>query len=487
MSTPSIKKNIVLSTAYQILTLITPFITAPYVSRVLEPDGIGVYSFTNSILSYFTMFAVLGTSSYGARQIARVRDDIDKLSKNFFEIELLSIVTSSICIALWLILILCVTKYQVIYLILTISLVGCMADISWFFTGLEQFSYIVVRNTIVKLVCIALLFVFIKSKDDLYLYIFLMTMANFLGTLSMWLYIPKMVKKVKWKDLDIRPHFKQTCLFFLPTVASSIYLVMDKTLIGLITKSEAENGYYEQATKIVNMAKVLTFSALNSVLSARTSYLYAEGKFDEIKSRINKSLNFVLFMGIGISCGIIAVANRFVPWFFGAGYQKVVILLQVLSPIIVIIGISNIIGSHYYTAVGAEYQKRAARYMMIGAAVNLCLNLALIPYLQSLGAVIASLAAETIITCLFLYNSDGYMNLIQIFRLGWKKLIAGALMILAMFFIGRQITDNTLAVLSEVVVGLATYFIVLYLFKDSFLSYLYYGILKPKLSKILRK
>jgi O-antigen/teichoic acid export membrane protein len=192
-------------------------------------------------------------------------------------------------------------------------------------------------------------------------------------------------------------------------------------------------------------------------------------------------------MGIGISCGIIAVANRFVPWFFGAGYQKVVILLQVLSPIIVIIGISNIIGSHYYTAVGAEYQKRAARYMMIGAAVNLCLNLALIPYLQSLGAVIASLAAETIITCLFLYNSDGYMNLIQIFRLGWKKLIAGALMILAMFFIGRQITDNTLAVLSEVVVGLATYFIVLYLFKDSFLSYLYFGILKPKLSKILRK
>jgi O-antigen/teichoic acid export membrane protein len=104
VSTPSIKKNIVLSTAYQILTLITPFITAPYVSRVLEPDGIGVYSFTNSILSYFTMFAVLGTSSYGARQIARVRDDIDKLSKNFFEIELLSIVTSSICIALWLIL-----------------------------------------------------------------------------------------------------------------------------------------------------------------------------------------------------------------------------------------------------------------------------------------------------------------------------------------------------------------------------------------------
>lgn len=168
-STPSVKKNIILSTAYQILTLLTPFITAPYVSRVLEPDGIGIYSFTNSILAYFTLLAGLGTATYGAREIARVRDNQAKLSKTFWEIELMTVLTSSVAILLWIGVIVFSSKYNLIYLILTISLFGTMLDISWFFSGLEQFSYIVVRNTIVKIACIALLFIFINSKDDLYL------------------------------------------------------------------------------------------------------------------------------------------------------------------------------------------------------------------------------------------------------------------------------------------------------------------------------
>ena len=155
---PSVKKNIALSTAYQILVLAVPFITTPYVSRVLGAEGVGVYSFTNSIASYFTMIAALGTMSYGAREIARARDDRQQLSRLFWEIETLAIISTSASIALWTIWILFAPEYNLIYLILTMTLLGSMTDISWFFTGLEQFKYIVIRNSLVKIVGVVLLF-----------------------------------------------------------------------------------------------------------------------------------------------------------------------------------------------------------------------------------------------------------------------------------------------------------------------------------------
>lgn len=486
-SNPSIKKNIVLSTAYQILTLLTPFITAPYVSRVLEPDGVGIYSFTNSILAYFTLIAGLGTATYGAREIARVRDDKRKLSQTFWEIELMSVITSSVSILMWMGVIVFSPKYNLIYLILTISLLGTMMDISWFYTGLEKFSYIVVRNTIVKISCIALLFIFIRSKDDLFLYIFLMTMANFLGSVSMWMYIPKMVDKVKWKELRIQPRIKETTIFFLPSIAASIYTILDKTLIGIITQNEAQNGYYEQATKIIDMAKVLTFSAINSVLASRTSYLYAEKKYDEIKQRMARSLDFTLFMGLCLVFGIIGVANRFVPWFFGEGYKPVITLLQVLSPIIVIIGISNIIGTQYYIAVGTKYQIKGVKFQIIGSLVNLLINFLLIPKLQSLGAVIGSLAAESIITILILHYSDGYMSYKQIGKYGWRKLIAGVIMAVCMYGINLLINNDTVCVLSEVFIGVSVYGLILVLLRDDFIAYLYKDLLVPKVLSRIRR
>ncbi len=74
MEQPNVRKNYVYRLLYEILILITPFITTPYISRVLGADGVGIYSYTSSIMAYFTMFAALGTAAYGAREIAQLRD-----------------------------------------------------------------------------------------------------------------------------------------------------------------------------------------------------------------------------------------------------------------------------------------------------------------------------------------------------------------------------------------------------------------------------
>ena len=426
------------------LIIILPFITAPYIARVLGPDQSGVYDYTNSIMTYFSMFAALGTASYGVREIARVRDDTAMRSKLFWEIELMTVMTSSVCIAVWFI-----------------------------------FKYTVTKNAACKLIGVVLMFLFVKKEDDLLLYIIIITASTMIGNLSMWLYVPRFVEKVDFRTLTFRRHFHETLIYFVPTVATSVYTVLDRTLIGVITKNKAENGYYHYAMQIVNMMKALTFSSLNMVLGSRLAFLFAEKKYDEIKERIADSTNYILFMGIGICFGVIGVAKRFVPIFLGPGYDRVITMLMLMSPIVIIIGISNCLGSQYYTPAG--YRKLSARYIITGAVVNLLLNLVLIPKFWGYGAIVASLIAETAITVLYLKNCNGYLKPETILKYSWKKLIAGVIMLIVIKALDGMISSGIIALFLEVAAGFTVYCAVITLLRDSFVTDLLMGkILKRK-------
>ena len=466
MKEVSVKKNVLLSTLYQILIMVTPFITAPYVSRVIGPKGIGIYSYTNSIQLYFSMFAGLGTVTYGAREIARNRDNEYRRSKLFWEIEILTIITSSICLILWGIMIKYSQEYKEYYIILTMNLLNTMLDISWFYTGLEQFKYTIMQNSIFKILGIILLFTFIKQPSDLKLYIFIMTLTSLLGTASMWIYLPKFLKKINFREIRILHHFKETLVYFIPTIATSIYTVLDKTLIGAITKNEEENGFYEQATKIINLTKVLTFSSLNAVLGSRISYLFAKDKKEEIKERINNSMNYIFFIGFGIMFGLIGVIDKFVPIFFGDGYEEVASLIKILSPVVVIIGVSNCLGSQYYNPAGLR--AKSAKFIIVGSCVNLILNLILIPRFWSYGASVATIIAELTISILYLKFCDGFLTVRNLIKFSWKKIVAGIIMLILVLMIGL-LKINTIAVLVlQVIGGVAIYGSILLILKDNF-------------------
>ena len=478
---PSLKKNIAISTLYQILIIILPLITAPYIARVLGPDQSGVYDYTNSIMTYFAMFAALGTASYGVREIARVRDDAAMRSKLFWEIELMTVMTSTVCIIAWFIFIAITPHYKVIYLVLTMGLLSTMFDISWFFAGMEQFKYTVTKNAACKLIGVILMFLFVKKEEDLLLYIIIMISSTMIGNLSMWLYVPRFVEKVDFRTLTFRKHFHETLIYFVPTVATSIYTVLDRTLIGVITKNKAENGFYHYAMQIVNMMKALTFSSLNMVLGSRLSFLFAEKKYDEIKEKIADSTNYILFMGYGICFGVIGVAKRFVPVFLGPGYDRVATMLILMSPIVIIIGISNCLGSQYYTPAG--YRKLSAKYIIIGAVVNLLLNLLLIPKYWGYGAIAASLIAESVITILYMKNCNGYLRVETIIKDSWKKIIAGLVMLIVIRALDGIISSDILALLVEIAVGFTVYCAVIVLLRDSFMTDLLMGkVLKKKRS-----
>lgn len=466
MSDISIKKNLAYSTFYQILTMIIPLITAPYVSRVIGVEGIGTYSYITSIQTYFSLFAALGTATYGTREIARNRNDKHKTSILFWEIELLTVFTSLICLFAWCMFIGFSNTYKVFYTILTLNLFNTMFDITWLYNGLEKFKYTVIRNSFFKILGIILLFVCIKSSNDLLLYIIINCVTGLLGTLSMWLYLPKFVNKVSIKELNVFKHFKTTLVYFVPTIATSIYTVLDKTLLGVLVNDNKENGYYEQATKIINMTKSITFSSLNSVLTARMSYLFAEKKQEEIHSRINTSINYILFMGLGIMFGIISIADDFVPIFFGQGYDKVILLLKLLSPLPLIIGISNCLGSHYYTPAGLK--SKSSKFIIIGAVVNFTLNIVFIPKLLSTGAIIATLVAELIITLLYLRFCNGYLKINNLLKFSWKKLAGALIMWLSIEFIPQIFVNSLVMVVFKILFGICIYVSILILLKDDF-------------------
>ena len=243
----SVAKNYIYNSLYQILILIVPLFTTPYLSRVLGAEAIGIYSYTLSITTYFVLFGSLGVAMYGQREIAYYQDDEYQRSKTFFEILIMRFVAIGIALFIFYLGFCTQGDYSTYYKILILELVANSLDISWFFQGLEEFKKTVLRNTLIKLISVACVFIFVKDENDLIKYFFIYVLSNLIGNISIWMYLPKYVKKIKIKDIKILRHLKPTITLFIPQVAMQIYTVLDKTMIGMIIEDKSEVGFYEQA------------------------------------------------------------------------------------------------------------------------------------------------------------------------------------------------------------------------------------------------
>lgn len=487
--TDKLKINVILNVIYNVFLVITPLFTAPYASRVLQPDGIGIYSYSNSLVTYFTVFAALGTVTYGTRKIARHRNNKKEYSKDFWEIELMTIFTSLISLSAWILLSVLYTEYKVFLLILSFQIVATAFDISWLYAGLEKYKYTVLINSLAKLTGIILIFTLVKSKADLNIYIIINVGVHLLGNISMWIFLPKTTSKTKIEISSIKHHLKETLVYFIPTIATILYSILDKTLIGALVQgtiiknidgkeittkiSELENGYYEQATSIITMIKTISFVAINGVMMSRSSFLFKENKVDEVKTLTKKTYDLTLFLSIGAMFGLMALAQLFVPIFFGEGYDKTVLLIYVLAPIIMINCLSSVLGSLYYTPSGRR--KQSAIYIVCGTTVNLVLSIPLILFLNSIGAAVASIIAEIVITVLYILRCNKFISIKELFSILWKKIIAGGMMFIAVFFFSNYVGKYIpwwLSITISIIIGLAIYVLINAILKDNSISYI---------------
>lgn len=480
----NLKRNIILNTIFRVLMIIAPFLTAPYVSRVLMSDGVGIYSYTQSLVSYFTMFAALGTVSYGTREIARNRENKADYSKSFWEIEIISLISTAICFGGWILLSLLYTEYKVYLLSYSFMLLATALDISWLYVGLEKYKYTIYVNLFFKFLSVLCIFLFVKTPNDVWVYVLIFALSSFLGNGSMWLFLPKVLCKTKIERNSLKTHFKETLVYFIPAIAISLYTVLDKTLIGALLQgettvivdgeeqvkkvSEIESGYYEQATKIIDMVKTLAFVSIHSVVYSRASYLYKANDGEAIKKLCLGTFQIVLLLSIGAAFGLIGVADVFVPLFFGSGYDKTILLLKIMAVLIPIISISGTLGALYYSPIGKR--KQSSLFLIIGAVLNLLVSTPLVLLLKSTGAAIASILAELVISILYFIYCCRAITLKEFIFIIWKKLLSGAIMlgllILSNYFIRGYFGNQLVYFFTEFLVGLLIYFIVLLILRD---------------------
>lgn len=399
MKTNSPKKNFIYNIIYQVLILVIPLIIAPYLSRVLGANGVGIYSYTYSIVYYFMLLTMLGVNNYGNRTIAKVRDDKEKMSKTFWEIYILQLIMGLLMIAIYIsYVVLFDDKFKTVSLVQSLFILSAMLDINWFFFGLEEFKKTITRNTIVKIGTIILIFIFVKNKDDIWKYTLIMSGMTCMSQLLLWGFIKGKIEivKIKWKD--IKMHIKPNLILFIPVIAISLYKIMDKIMLGSIC-NVTEVGLYENAEKIINIPLAL-ITALGTVMLPRMSNLIAKGNVKQVKEYISKSIIFVMFLSLAMCAGLIGVGYHFAPFFFGKEFEKTGILIMILSTTLPFVSFANVLRTQYL--IPKEKDKIYIISVFLGAITNLIMNFIFIPLYGSIGACIGTISAEFIVV---LYQS----------------------------------------------------------------------------------
>lgn len=463
------------------ISLLIPIITMPYVSKVLGANGVGINSYTYTTANYFVLAASLGTSVYARREIAYKRDDIKRKSVVFWELFYLRMATALFSLVAYFIFLL-INGFELMLVIQGIYIISVILDITWYYQGMENFGKVVVRNSIIKFVGLLFIFLFVKDQEDVALYAFGLAIIPLISSLVFWKDIFKEVLFIP--PIKAKPfrHIKDSFRLFIPTIVSQIYLTMDITMIGIISESKVQNGYYEQANKIINICSTIVTS-LTTVLSVRIANMYDKGNEQLMVSYMQKSFRAIWCIAIPVSLGIFSVSNLLIPACLGNEFIETASLIKILSIIPLVVGLFSVTGSQYLVATN-----RIAAYTMsiiIGAVVNFPLNLFFIPRFLSRGAAFATVVAEiSVLMFQIVYICDiiKKFKLSDIFGYSIKYFASGGAMFLVCQNVVKNFTPSYFHVCITVIIGGIVYMSMLVILKDDMA--LYY--LKMAKNRVLR-
>lgn len=454
-------KNMIYNTSFQLLSLILPLITIPYISRVLTPEGVGINAFTLSIANYFTLAGALGINLYGNREIASFQKDKEKRSKVFWELVYLKFFSATISLLVYLIFISFVKEWQILYLLQGINLIATMIDISWYFIGVEDFKKIVVRNAVVKLTTVALTFILIKDKSDLGLYIFLIAFSMFLGNLTVWPFLKNEINYLSIKKLNVFRHLKPALYLFLPQITMQIYLSLNKSMLGLMDSVHSA-GYFDQSDKLIRVLFTIV-TAIGGVFLPRLSSLFAEKKFEEAKILTLKLLEISNAISFLMISGTVAVSSSFAIFFFGKDFSAVGPLMAVQSIMVLLISYGNAFGGQYLLA--SHRTRSYTLSAVFGLIVNIIANIVLIPGMGAMGAILSSVLTEFMVSFYQVYSLRDVFSPSEIFGGILKYFLAALISTPLMYFLDLKLADNIINYGILTIIGSSTYILILVVLK----------------------
>ncbi len=406
------QKNIFYNVLLALSQVLFPLLTFPYLARVLGPENIGLYNFSESYARYFALVAALGISVYGVREIAKRQHHPKALSNTFVELFLINLIATCLLSGVYFFTIDAVDKLSNNAVLFYWSFVFFFFQVfvlEWFFTGINQFKYIAIRFFIIRLIFVAAIFVFIKESTDYIKYMQLQVgLTFFLGVIN-FIYLFKFIdlKSTRLKDINLIKHLKPLLLLFLTLFSISVYLHFDTVLLGILADNESV-GYYSAPLKLVKII-IAVLAAITAAMFPKMVQYFEEGDLVQFEKMLNQSFELIISIGIPTTVLVYALAPEIINLLFGSGFQSAVAPLQITAPLILIVSLSTIFGFQILSV----HSKDGAilKSAVAGMLFSLIVSFLVIPTFKQDGAAYTILLTELLVLSCFIYFSSKVIQL----------------------------------------------------------------------------
>ncbi|MBC2177765.1 flippase [Listeria booriae] len=458
--------NYIFVLLYQVLIIITPIFTMPYVIRVLMPENVGVEAYVSSIVQIFTAFAALGMGDYGRKVIASVKRKQD-LKVEFYSLYLVQSFFSVIILIMYLIFTFYTKQYQTLFLINILVILSYVFDITWFYTGQENMKNIMIRNMVVRLGSMIGIFCFVKSPDDLAIYVWINAATLLVGQLVTWLPLLKNLNGFAFDWSKAKKHLKPVMTVAIVPIITLIPLALNKVILGNVT-SAMEVGFYNQAFKLMTLFVVFV-TALSTVMSPRMVKQHNSDNKEDFERSTYFSFRYVALSTLPLVTGLIAIAPLFIPLFLGVSFGPSVLNLQILAPALFFSGLAGIFGLQILVTTGRN--KSYAFSVFIAAIISLGTNFVLIQLLGSYGTAI-SYVIFTIVTCMIqAFFARKYFSIKKMMRQISPYMVASLIAYGYEVGVTYVLTGMPVVIIlaAQVAVGGVIYFVILFLLRDPLL------------------
>ena len=467
MKIRSVKFNFIMNVILTASTFIFPLITFPYISRILLPAGVGKVNFATSLVSYFSMIAMLGVPTYGIRACAQVRDDREELSRTVHEIFFINLVMGVLVSIVYFAALATVPRLRAdyaLFAVMSTTILFNVIGMEWLYKGLEQYSYITVRSIVFKVIGLILMFLFVKSEKDYVIYGAITIVAGVGSNFLNFLKLPEIIDLRPVGHYNLRRHWRVIMVFFMMSVATTIYTNLDTVMLGFM-KDDTEVGYYTASVKVKSIL-VSFVTALSTVLLPRVSYYIEHGLKEEFQKVSRKALNFVVVVAVPVVVYFTLYAKESILLLSGTEFMGAVEPMKIIMPTVLFIGITNVLGIQILVPLGREMAVCIS--VMVGAVVDLMINAVCIPNMASSGAAFGTVIAELavlVVQCWILRTQiREFMKDVQ-----WFKILAA---MAAAAFLSAGVKSlqihNFLILCVSWVVFAAVYGMILIILKENF-------------------
>lgn len=465
MKQKSLIKNAAYNFIYTGLNLFFPLITSPYISRVLGAANLGKVNFATSIVNWFILFAVFGTTTYGVREIAKNREDQKKLNIIFSEIVIINGILSLIITVIYFVLVFNIPSFQSelkLYLIMSLSILLNIFAIDWFYQGIEEYRYITIRSAIFKIFSLICIFLFIKQEDNYVIYGFISVLSTSLSGILNYIYSKKYVA-FTMKGVNPIRHIKKLSVFFIHTFIVSIYTNLDQTLLGFLNGPKSV-AFMNRSKTVTNMAIAISTSISNATL-ARSSY-YVENNKDKFNQLLKIIPKIILWITIPVTVGCIIFSPNIMYILGGVEFIESATLLQIISGTIIFVPLSTYLQNQILIPTGKE--KIGLFCAILSSAVSLILNIIFIPKIGFIGAGISILVAEfiAVISRYIIITKYSPYDINFFNKSTYSYIVSAIVMGIISLIIQNNIANIYLSFLFGTITGALVYFTILFILKE---------------------